>query len=115
GRPEQGLSFLIYRVGNRAEHPLSDEGGQVSFVTRKHIPRRTFLRGAGVTLSLPLLESMVPALTALAQTAANPRLRMGFCFMPHGAVMANWTAATEGPLQLPPILAALQADRDQLM
>jgi hypothetical protein len=81
----------------------------VSFVTRKHLPRRTFLRGAGVTLSLPLLESMVPALTALAQTAATPRLRMGFCFMPHGAVMANWTPATEGPLQLSPILAPLEA------
>ena len=47
------------------------------FITKKSLPRRTFLRGAGVTLSLPLLESMVPALTALAQTAANPRLRHG--------------------------------------
>ena len=71
------------------------------FISRKHIPRRTFLRGAGVTLSLPLLSSMVPALTALAQTAARPRVRLGFCFMPHGAVMANWTPATEGPLRLP--------------
>jgi Protein of unknown function (DUF1552) len=87
----------------------------VSFVTRKHIPRRTFLRGAGVTLSLPLLESMVPALTALQKTAANPRLRMGFCFMPHGAVMANWTPATEGPLQLSPILAPLEAYKDQVV
>jgi len=51
-----------------------------SFVSRKHIPRRTFLRGAGVTLSLPLLEAMVPAMTALAQTAAKPRMRLGFCF-----------------------------------
>jgi hypothetical protein len=87
----------------------------VSFVTRKHLPRRTFLRGAGVTLSLPLLESMVPALTALAQTAATPRLRLGFCFMPHGAVMANWTPAAEGPLQLSPILAPLEAYKDQVV
>jgi len=87
----------------------------VSFVTRKHLPRRTFLRGAGVTLSLPLLEAMVPALTALAQTAATPRLRMGFCFMPHGAVMANWTPATEGSLQLSPILAPLEAYKDQVV
>jgi len=87
----------------------------VSFVTRKHLPRRTFLRGAGVTLSLPLLESMVPALTALAQTAAKPRLRMGFCFMPHGAVMANWTPATEGALQLSPILAPLEAYKSQVV
>ena len=87
----------------------------MSFVTRKHLPRRTFLRGAGVTLSLPLLESMVPALTALAQTAAKPRLRMGFCFMPHGAVMANWTPATEGALQLSPILAPLEAYKSQVV
>jgi hypothetical protein len=87
----------------------------VSFVTRKHLPRRTFLRGAGVTLSLPLLESMVPALTALAQTAAKPRLRIGFCFMPHGAVMANWTPATEGALQLSPILAPLEAYKNQVV
>jgi hypothetical protein len=87
----------------------------VSFITKKHLPRRTFLRSAGVTLSLPLLESMVPALTALAQTAANPRLRLGFCFMPHGAVMANWTPTTEGPLQLSPILAPLEGHKDQVI
>ncbi len=45
----------------------------MSFITKKHLSRRTFLRGVGVTLSLPLLESMVPAQTALAQTAAKPR------------------------------------------
>jgi hypothetical protein len=78
-------------------------------VSKKHIARRTFLRGAGVTLALPLLDSMVPAFTALAQTAAAPRLRLGFCFMPHGAVMANWTPAAEGALELSPILAPLEA------
>ena len=87
----------------------------MSFVSRKHLPRRTFLRGAGVTLSLPLLESMVPALTALAQTAAAPRLRLGFCFMPHGAVMANWTPAAAGALQLSPILAPLEPFKDQVV
>jgi hypothetical protein len=87
----------------------------VSFVTRKHLPRRTFLRGAGVTLALPLLESMVPALTALAQTAAAPRLRLGFAFMPHGAVMANWTPAAEGALELSPILAPLEPFKDQVV
>ena len=87
----------------------------MSFITRKHLPRRTFLRGAGVTLSLPLLESMVPALTALAQTAAAPRLKLGFCFMPHGAVMANWTPVAEGALQLSPILAPLEPFKDQVV
>jgi Protein of unknown function (DUF1552) len=87
----------------------------VSFVTKKHLPRRTFLRGAGVTLSLPLLESMVPALTALAQTAAAPRLRLGFSFMPHGAVMADWTPATEGALELSPILSPLEPYKNQVV
>ncbi len=57
---------------------------------------------------LPLLDAMVPAATALAQTAAAPKVRLGFCFIPHGAVMANWTPAAEGPLQLSPILAPLE-------
>jgi hypothetical protein len=87
----------------------------VSFVTKKHIARRTFLRGAGVTLALPLLDSMVPAFTALAQSAAAPRLRLGFCFMPHGAVMANWTPAAEGALELSPILAPLEPYKSQVV
>jgi hypothetical protein len=65
-------------------------------ITKKHIPRRAFLRGAGVTLALPLLDSMIPAQTRLAQTAAKPQFRMGLCFMPHGAVMSNWTPPGEG-------------------
>lgn len=65
-------------------------------ITKKHIPRRAFLRGVGVSLSLPLLDSMIPAQTPLAQTAAKPQFRMGLCFMPHGAVMDNWTPKTEG-------------------
>jgi Protein of unknown function (DUF1552) len=65
-------------------------------ITKKHIPRRAFLRAAGVTLSLPLLDSMIPAQTPLAKTAAKPQFRMGLCFMPHGAVMNNWTPANEG-------------------
>ena len=87
----------------------------MSFVSKKHIPRRMFLRGAGVTLALPLLDSMVPAFTALAQSAAAPRLRLGFCFMPHGAVMANWTPAAEGALQLSPILSPLEPYKDQVV
>jgi hypothetical protein len=65
-------------------------------ITKKHIPRRAFLRGAGVTLALPLLDSMIPAQTPIAKTAAKPQFRMGLCFMPHGAVMNNWTPAAEG-------------------
>src|SRR5215470_7936586 len=58
-------------------------------LTRKHLSRRTVLKGAGVALGLPLLDAMIPAGTALAQTAAAPKLRAGFFYMPHGAVMWN--------------------------
>ena len=87
----------------------------MSFITKKHISRRTFIRGVGVTMSLPFLESMVPAQTPLAKTAANPQIRLGLCFMPHGAVLANWTPAEEGPLKLSPILAPLEAYKDQVV
>jgi hypothetical protein len=56
------------------------------FIFKKHISRRTVLKGAGVTLALPFLDAMVPAATALAQTAANPKSRAGFFYIPHGAV-----------------------------
>jgi hypothetical protein len=59
------------------------------FLTKKHLSRRTVLRGAGATLALPLLDAMIPAATALAQTAAAPKLRMGFFYIPHGAIMAT--------------------------
>ena len=59
------------------------------FITKKHISRRTILKGAGVNLALPFLSAMVPASTALAQTAANPKTRAGFFYIPHGAIMFN--------------------------
>src|SRR5206468_10997409 len=57
------------------------------FITKKHLSRRTFLHGVGVTVALPFLESMVPAGTALAQTAAKGRTRFGAIYFPHGATM----------------------------
>ena len=77
-------------------------------ITKKHIPRRMFLQGVGVTMGLPLLDSMIPAQTPLAKTAASPNVRMGLCFIPHGAVMSNWTPAQEGPLVLSRILSPLE-------
>ena len=59
------------------------------FITKKHLSRRTLLKGAGVSLALPLLDAMIPAATALAQTAAAPKLRTGFFYIPHGAIMGN--------------------------
>ncbi len=88
------------------------------FITKKHIPRRAVLKAAGVTLGLPFLEAMVPAGTALAQTAAVPKLRVGFFYIPHGAIMGNtahgpamdkWTPSGSGAdFKLSPILAALE-------
>ena len=66
------------------------------FVTKKHIPRRTFLRGAGVTLALPLLESMVPALTPPRLTAAAPVRRFVGIWHPHGAAPGYWSPLQEG-------------------
>lgn len=59
------------------------------FLTKKHLSRRTLLKGAGVSLALPLLDAMIPAGTALRQTSAAPKLRVGFFYLPHGAIMDN--------------------------
>ena len=66
------------------------------FITKKHLSRRTVLRGAGASVALPLLDAMIPAATALAQTAANPQPRLGFVFFPHGAVMERWVPTATG-------------------
>ncbi|MDR2215452.1 MAG: DUF1552 domain-containing protein [Nevskiaceae bacterium] len=85
------------------------------YITRKHISRRTLLRGAGAAFALPLLDAMIPAATALANTAAAPQLRMGFFYFPHGAVMENWTPKTVGTdFELPKILDPLQPFRDHM-
>jgi len=81
------------------------------FLRNKRISRRTFLRGAGVCVSLPLLESM-----AFGNTGARnvDRLRFGFYFVPHGAVQSHWTPAKTGALELSPTLKPLEPFRDQL-
>ena len=85
------------------------------FITKKHIPRRSFLRGVGAAVALPLLDSMIPASTALAQTAASPKLRMGFIYFPHGAIMDQWTPKNAGQdFQISPILQPLEAYKKQL-
>ena len=86
------------------------------FVTKRSIPRRTFLRGVGASLSLPLLDAMVPALTAVSQTAARPQLRAGFVYIPHGVIMGQWTpAATSANFEFTPILKPLEPFRDSLV
>jgi hypothetical protein len=85
------------------------------FITKKHLSRRTFLQGAGVTVALPFLESMVPAQTPLARTAAAPAQRFGFIYVPHGSIMKDWTPATDGAgFEFSPILQPLEKFRDQV-
>ena len=85
------------------------------FVTRRSLPRRTVLRGIGAALALPLLDAMVPALTATAQTAAAPTRRFGAVFVPMGERPSHWTPATTGAgFELSPILKPLERFRDSL-
>src|SRR5271156_4354049 len=84
------------------------------FITRKHIPRRTFLRAAGVALALPFLESMVPAQTPLSKTAANPKTRFTGIFVPHGMAPGYWVPKTEGKdFEFPMIMKPLEPFRDK--
>ena len=76
---------------------------------KRSLPRRTFLKGAGAALSLPLLDAMVPAMTALADTAANPTQlrRLGFVYMPMGSDITSWTPPGETLDELSPTLRSL--------
>ena len=65
-------------------------------ITRRALPRRTLLRGLGATVALPLLDAMVPSMTALARTAAEPVRRLGFIYMPMGCDLARWTPGGDG-------------------
>lgn len=85
-------------------------------ITKKAIPRRTVLRGLGATLALPLLDGMVPALTALQNTAAKPVRRLGVMYNPNGMVMPSWTPTQVGAgFELSPILQPLAPYRDRLL
>ncbi len=85
------------------------------FVTKKHLSRRTVLRGLGVSLSLPLLDAMIPARTALAQTAAAPKPKMGFFYFPHGAVQDRWVPKGTGQnFELQQILEPLKGFKDYM-
>jgi hypothetical protein len=83
-------------------------------ITKKFMPRRTFLRGVGATMALPLLDAMVPAATALAKTAANPVRRLGFVFMPMGCDITRWTPPGDKLDQLSLILSSLAPVREHV-
>jgi hypothetical protein len=87
----------------------------MTFITKRHLSRRTFLRGMGVSMALPLLDSMIPAQTPLRLTAATPRNRFACIYVPHGATMDKWTPATEGSgFAFTEILKPLEPFRDRL-
>ncbi|MBV9769790.1 MAG: DUF1552 domain-containing protein [Bryobacterales bacterium] len=88
----------------------------MTFVTKKHLSRRTMLRGMGVAISLPLLDSMIPALSAATKTAAKVQPRFGFVYVPHGAVMDKWTPIGTGTdFELSPVLTALSKHRENVI
>ncbi len=85
-------------------------------VTKKALPRRTFLRGMGVTVALPLLDAMVPALTAQVRTAARPVRRVGFIYIPNGTIQPMWVPTTAGAdFEWSPILSPLAPLRDRIV
>src|SRR5581483_2290884 len=106
--------------GYRKQRAFSDaseesRGATIMFISKKHLSRRTFLRGAGVTVALPFLESMVPAQTPLKATAAVPKTRLGCFYVPHGATMYKWTPAMEGKdFEFSETLSPLEKYRDRL-
>ena len=86
------------------------------FITKASIPRRTFLRGLGVSLGLPFFDAMVPALTAATRAAGTPRTRVGFVYVPNGAILSQWTPAAGGRgFEFTPILKPLEAYRDSVV
>jgi len=87
----------------------------MSFITKAHLPRRTFLRGVGATIALPLLDSMVSAQTPIRKTAAAARSRLSCIYVPHGATMDKWTPAAPGKaFAFTEILQPLEKYRDRV-
>ncbi len=86
------------------------------YISKLSMPRRTFLRGVGTAMALPLLDAMVPALTATVKTAAKPVKRFGVVYVPNGLTMAAWTPkATGAAFELPPILRPMAPFQEQML
>ena len=85
-------------------------------ITKKSLPRRTFLRGLGTAMALPLLDSMVPAFAAPARNSAGAATRMAFLYVPNGIIMKDWTPRTEGAgYEFSRTLKPVEAFRDNLL
>ena len=86
------------------------------FVSKIALPRRTFLRGVGAAVALPLLDAMFPAFTPLARAQARPRTRFGAIYIPNGAIMEQWIPEIVGPgFDIKPILQPIESYKDQLV
>src|SRR6185503_19488053 len=110
------LSLVVDDSGDCEEHTVLDEEVAVMIVTRKAMSRRTVLRGLGTALGLPLLDAMVPALTAVQNTPAKAVPRLGVVYHPNGVIYENWLPRGAGrEFELSPVLAPLAPFRDQLM
>src|ERR1700704_4352087 len=96
--------------------PCRTSERRTMFITKTSLARRTFLRGMGAAVSLPLLEAMVPAYTALAKTPANPGTRFGAVFFPNGAIVEAWNPKAEGEgFEFSPILKPLEPFRESMV
>ena len=85
-------------------------------ITKKALPRRTFLRGIGATMALPFLDAMVPAAAAVARAVTDPVRRLGFIYVPNGVIQEQWVPATTGRgFDFSPILSPLEPFREQLL
>ena len=83
-------------------------------ITKRTLPRRTFLRGAGATLALPLLDAMTPALAGISGKAPKPVRRLGWVYIPNGMAMQSWTPPAGAALELSPILSPLAPYRERM-
>src|SRR5262249_23617847 len=101
--------------GCRKQYAVPDEEGSV-MIFKKSISRRTFLRGTGAALALPMLDAMVPAFGSSLQSASNKAKRLSFFTVPNGIIMEKWTPATVGRgFELTPILEPLAAFKDRML
>ena len=90
--------------------------GRMTIITRKQLPRRTFLRGLGATVALPMLDAMVPAMAFATSGAAKSPTRLAFSYVPNGVVMKDWTPATAGQaFEFTRTLQPLQAFREEVL
>src|SRR5262245_26700084 len=109
------LPLVVDDSGARQERAVSDEEDRVMIVTKKALSRRTILRGMGAAVALPLLDAMIPALTAAAETPANGVRRLGVIYHPNGVIYDKWLPKGVGTdFELSPTLAGLQPFKNQL-